>query len=451
MAKTANGTKTGSAERAPQPGPGKLDCTQCNGLGYIASDVPPGHPAFGRLHVCACRAPEVQRAQDQQRLQVSSLGALANKSFDSFKPEGHSTNPRHRDSLRRALELAQRYAGNPHGWLLLHGTYGCGKTHLAAAIAAQCLANGVPVLFVTVPDLLDHLRATFSPDSAVAYDDLFDTMRNTPLLVLDDLGAESATAWAQEKLYQLVNHRYTNKLPTVITSNMDLERIDPRVRSRLVDVDLVRKVLLDAPDFRRAEAVQVGISTLDNYSSHTFENFDLRPGELIGDPQRRLAAAYAAAQRYAENPVGWLVLVGGHGTGKTHLAAAVAHRHVERGMTALFITCLDLLDHLRATFSPDSQVRYDKLFNEVRETPLLILDDLLTESATPWAREKLLQLIDHRYVKQSPTIVTMAAAKSEISERLETRLNDPRLSTICVLTCPSYKGRKPERAKGRHR
>ena len=120
-------------------------------------------------------------------------------------------------------------------------------------------------------------------------------------------------------------------------------------------------------------------------------------------------------------------------------------------MTALFITCLDLLDHLRATFSPDSQVRYDKLFNEVRETPLLILDDLLTESATPWAREKLLQLIDHRYVKQSPTIVTMAAAKSEISERLETRLNDPRLSTICVLTCPSYKGRKPERAKGRHR
>ena len=50
------------------------------------------------------------------------------------------------------------------------------------------------------------------------------------------------------------------------------------------------------------------------------------------------------------------------------------------------------LDYLRASFSPSSQTRLDKRFDEVRNAPLLVLDDLGTESATAWAREKLYQL-----------------------------------------------------------
>ena len=68
-----------------------------------------------------------------------------------------------------------------------------------------------PALFVTVPDLLDHLRSTFSPQSTISYDKLFEQVRKTPLLILDDLGTESATAWAKEKLYQLFNHRYNDR------------------------------------------------------------------------------------------------------------------------------------------------------------------------------------------------------------------------------------------------
>jgi len=84
---------------------------------------------------------------------------------------------------------------------VLTGTYGCGKTHLAAAIGNFRDAMGEEVIFQVVPDLLDHLRATFSPNSSISYDSLFEQVRSTRLLILDDLGTQSATPWAKEKLF----------------------------------------------------------------------------------------------------------------------------------------------------------------------------------------------------------------------------------------------------------
>ena len=77
--------------------------------------------------------------------------------------------------------------------------------------------------------LLDHLRGAYSPNSATTYDQRFDQIRNHPLLILDDLGTESATAWAKEKLYQLFNHRYNARLPTVITTSREIDDLDPRL------------------------------------------------------------------------------------------------------------------------------------------------------------------------------------------------------------------------------
>jgi DNA replication protein DnaC len=155
-----------------------------------------------------------------------------------------------------------------------------------------------------------------------------------------------------------------------------------------------------------------------------------------------LKDAFEKAKRFADEPDGWLILTGPHGSGKTHLAAAIANHRVRIGQSALFITFADLLDHLRATFSPDSLVRYDKRFNEVKTAPLLVLDDLSVESATPWAREKLIQLIDYRYVAALPTVITTATLKEDLDDRLQTRLLDPRLSVVCSITAPIYKGGK---------
>ena len=108
-------------------------------------------------------------------------------------------------------------------------------------------------MFVVVPDMLDHLRATFSPSSDVSYDRRFEEIRTAPLLVLDDLGSQAAKPWVQEKLYQLINHRYNAGLPTVITSANTLDEIDPRLQARLMDRRLVRIAPITAPSFRGKE------------------------------------------------------------------------------------------------------------------------------------------------------------------------------------------------------
>ena len=129
------------------------------------------------------------------------------------------------------------------------GGFGSGKTHLAAAIANHRAGLGDPPLFVMVPDLLDHLRATFSPGSSVAFDRRFDEIRTASLLVLDDLGTQSMTPWVREKLYQLFNYRYNAELPTVITTSDSLEEMDARIRSRLLDNRLCTRYGLDVPSY----------------------------------------------------------------------------------------------------------------------------------------------------------------------------------------------------------
>ena len=110
-----------------------------------------------------------------------------------------------------------------------------------------------------MPDLLDHLRATFSPTSGSTLDRVFEQVRTAPLLVLDDLGTESATPWAREKLFQLFNHRYAGRLPTVITTTNTidaLEKSEPRLASRMKDASRCRFFSIIAPSFRGGQAQQ---------------------------------------------------------------------------------------------------------------------------------------------------------------------------------------------------
>jgi len=152
-------------------------------------------------------------------------------------------------SLQKALKVAHSYAERPKGWLVFMGSYGSGKTHLAAAIANYRARLGDPPLFIMVPDLLDHLRATFSPNSSVAFDRRFDEIRTAPLLILDDLGTQSMTPWVREKLYQLFNYRYNAELPTVITTSDSMDEMDARIRSRLLDGKLCTVYALNVPSY----------------------------------------------------------------------------------------------------------------------------------------------------------------------------------------------------------
>jgi DNA replication protein DnaC len=228
----------------------------------------------------------------------------------------------------------------------------------------------------------------------------------------------------------------------VVTSNCKLEAIDARIRSRLMDPDLVQICPIIAPDFRGSGSELAGyeLSSLDLHGDQTFDNFNLRESELTREQVDSLQQALVFARNYAADPEDWLVLTGGYGSGKTHLAAAIANERVRLGhREVLFVVVPDLLDHLRATYAPDSQVSYDKRLDQVRTVPLLILDDLGTHSATPWAQEKLYQIFNYRYNARLPTVIT-AADGVAIDERLKSRLFDVRHCTNLRLESPSYRG-----------
>ena len=155
--------------------------------------------------------------------------------FDAFRTDGGGIfTPEEAAAFAVVHAYVKRwaYAERPNGWLMLMGPYGVGKTHLAVAAAVVRRNLGDDVYFSTVANLLDHLRAAYSPDSAVAHADLLMRISSAQLLVLDDLGAERNTPFAEDKLFQIVNHRYEERLPTIITTSDRLSDIDaarPRI------------------------------------------------------------------------------------------------------------------------------------------------------------------------------------------------------------------------------
>ncbi|HEY5269113.1 MAG TPA: ATP-binding protein, partial [Anaerolineales bacterium] len=430
--------------------PGDPNCKYCGGLGYVGRDVPLGHPDFGKAFVCVCRRADVMRAVRERLFSLSHLDELQGLTFESFQPHGQiNLGKSHANLLEQAYNIARQYAASLKGWLLLQGGFGCGKTHLAAAIANFAVSMGVPTLFLTVPDMLDLLRFSFDSEDTT-FEQRFDEIRNAPLLVLDDFGTQSATAWAQEKLFQIVNYRYVNKLPLVVTTNVPLDDIEERIRSRIQDPELVSKVIITAPDYRHPldDKGHHELSSLDLHANKTFVNFDDRGEEgLSPDKLNSLEKALKAATDFARKPKGWLVITGPYGCGKTHLAAAIANARTDLGDQPLFVMVPDLLDHLRATFNEKSNVRYDRRFDNIRTSPLLILDDLGTQSMTPWAREKLHQLFNYRYNAELPTVITTADTLEEMDARIRSRMLDGRLCTIYAITAPAFHGGKARKTK----
>ena len=413
----------------------------------MRADVPVGHPDFGKLEICVCRRANITDSVRERLFALSHLDELKDLTFESFKPRGRKgLGELQSVSLEMAYNHARHYAQNLNGWLMLQGGYGCGKTHLAAAIANYVVGLGVPTLFLTVPDLLDTLRFAYGAEDTT-FEERFDQIRNAKLLVLDDFGTQNATGWAQEKLFQIVNYRYINKLSTVVTTNLALDEIEPRIRSRLADPELVTSVRIGAPDYRRPmqDTSHPELSSLDLLTSKNFDTFfdraqdGLRPDEL-----KSLQKALKAAHNFSEKPKGWLVFEGTYGCGKTHLAAAIANYRSGLGDPPLFVMVPDLLDHLRAAFSPNAGTSYDRRFDEVRTASLLVLDDLGSQSATPWAKEKLHQLLNYRYNAELPTVITVAKESLEqhqVDERIITRMLDERICDYVVFNVPAFQGK----------
>jgi len=168
-----------------------------------------------------------------------------------------------REHTKKAFEIALDYAQNYDDYrekgegLFITGGYGVGKTHLVAAIANYLIQNlKATVIFGNVTTLLGRIRQTYSENSQYEEEQILKELYDVDLLIIDDLGKEKPTQWVEEKLYMVINQRYENYKPIVVTSNLELEEIEQRLEncggaivSRIIE--MCRGIKIVGPDFRK--------------------------------------------------------------------------------------------------------------------------------------------------------------------------------------------------------
>ena len=199
-------------------------------------DVDPLEYYENRLENCRC--------YQRRRMLACMPRRFQRMTFDSFVCGGPAANGR--NGLMRALQTCSDYAANPYGqgWLTLFGNPGVGKTHLAVGVLQAAPMVG---RYIGWTEALQHMRDLMkTSDYGMFWQELLDS----PLLLVDDIGAQYGTEWADEQLFRLVDYRYSRELPTIWTTNWLVDELGGRVGSRLRDWQAGQVVRVDAPDYR---------------------------------------------------------------------------------------------------------------------------------------------------------------------------------------------------------
>jgi len=237
-------------------------CPRCGDTGWVVQADPAG-PTAAR---CACFAAR-QASLLMERARIPKR--YENCSFANF--EIHD--PSQKDALKNSRKFAADYPDRNVG-LLFIGPCGVGKTHLAVALLRELIqVKSTPCLFYDFRDLLRDIQKTYSPDSDLRESDILAPVFDSRVLVLDELGAQRSSAWVEDTVFYIINHRYNQKKLTVFTSNyldageMEIQptawgkdtfkknddtlvdRIGVRLRSRIYE--MCKVVEIQAKDYRQ--------------------------------------------------------------------------------------------------------------------------------------------------------------------------------------------------------
>lgn len=234
------------------------DCPDCGGAGWYKEAVPHGHPSFGKLFPCQCTLAARDTHLKSRRLDILSKlqgelgGELSCCRLDGFDlRRARKNDPESRKSLAFALSAARDFLSDPRRWLYLYGPTGVGKSHLSAAIATAWADAGMGrAAYASAPALLRYIRSGYKDDSA---DERLIALQVVDLLILDDLGTEyhkSGESYGNTEsiLFELIADRYSYDRPTIITSNLELADLEPRIASRIRG--RARVIYLDNDDQR---------------------------------------------------------------------------------------------------------------------------------------------------------------------------------------------------------
>jgi len=130
---------------------------------------------------------------------------------------------------------AENFSENKKISILLNGPPGTGKTLIACSVLNTVLRKGIPSIFISVPDLFSQLSFSYSSNSDVTENKILYGLTDCDLLILDEIGLrkpKEVDGWATEKLYQIINARYSNMCATIFTTNCNLNELSDRLGFR---------------------------------------------------------------------------------------------------------------------------------------------------------------------------------------------------------------------------
>lgn len=139
--------------------------------------------------------------------------------------------------------------------LLLHGTPGVGKTHLAYAIGDALSKKGHWAYCTNWVDLLAKIKQSWN-SGALSEEAIKSSIKDAQVAIIDDLGSEliskSEQDWVTERLYEILNHRLAKQLPTIVTSNLNMDALAKRYSGRIASrlAEMCRPVWCEADDYR---------------------------------------------------------------------------------------------------------------------------------------------------------------------------------------------------------
>jgi len=236
-------------------------CTTCNSHRWLRRDLPRDHPQFASTLEC----PDCAGFRRQKRLE-RFWGTVP----EIYRGLSLETYPTRLPEQRKSLALVRAWLAAERGtWLYLHGRAGRGKTGLAIAAAREL---GLAATYVGVSQMLIRIASTYDRElrerDQVREVELLEALSTIDVLVLDELGAEAPTAWAEQRVYQVIDARSTDpRLITIVTSNLTLQRLGARlaridtengerVVSRLIGRTAPFVVEVEGPDLRLSSLVR---------------------------------------------------------------------------------------------------------------------------------------------------------------------------------------------------
>ena len=146
------------------------------------------------------------------------------------------------DMVKDYIRHFDEYAKNGRS-LYIEGTYGTGKTHLACAIAKELIKQEKRVICKTPTELLQSIRNAYDNNPCLTEQQIVDRFKKVDLLIVDDFGKQKPTEWGMATMYDILNYRYGEMLPTIITTNFNEDSLIQALSGNGVDRSKIESII----------------------------------------------------------------------------------------------------------------------------------------------------------------------------------------------------------------